>query len=74
MNRGDSQRIARAMNKAVLTDRYHRQSAASLWAFYIEALADVLEACGPNFNREEFLATCRGGGAPSVGQDQEIEA
>lgn len=73
MNRGDSQRIARSL-KAAFKPCIERQTASTAWFVCIEAVADALEDCAPSFNREEFLASCRGGGAPSVGQDQEIES
>lgn len=74
MNRGDCKTIAKAMNAAGRSEPYRTQTKASAWAFFIDELADALAQCSSDhFNREEFLATCRGGGAPSVGQNQEIE-
>ena len=71
MNRGDCKTIAKTL-RAAHSKAFYAQTAATAWAFCVEAVADGLAQCGSeHFNREEFLATCRGGGAPSVGNEQE---
>lgn len=63
MNQRDITRIAQSLGAASRSQAFHTQSKSSLWAFYLDTLADALVDCNPNFDRAAFLAECRGDGA-----------
>lgn len=65
MNRRDVTAIARSLHNAH-SKAFYAQTAATSWAFCIEALADALAEINPSFDRAEFMGICRGGGAQSV--------
>lgn len=58
MNQRDVTRIARSLS-AAHSAAFNAQTAATAWAFCIEAVADAIAETQPEFNRAAFLAECR---------------